>query len=45
MFSVSLAVRFEIDVLTDYEFGDEDWMEGKSNSKTFSPLSTQQTIH
>lgn len=37
MFSISLAVRFVIDVLTDYEFGDEDWMEGESNGKTFFP--------
>lgn len=29
MFSISLAVRFMIDVLIEYEFGDEAWMEGK----------------
>lgn len=37
MFSISLAVRFMIDVLIDYECGDEDRMEGKSNRKTFFP--------
>lgn len=46
MFCISLAVRFMIDVLTDCEFGDVDWREGKKiGEKHFFPLSTQENIN